>query len=212
MKNILIWALIAFSTSSVAQMQMKPRYNSYTTYVLDTDTGVIYQTVVVDGYTQGTCTFTYVCGPNNQQCTGTYPGCTTSTHKSKIYNKINGVGGWTYGPAVSPFTYSTYSTTNHAFLGSGETPDTDVESGVDCSQVGPIWPPIPPGCRSVKVGSDPLEELVPPERISALNTPRSKLISKGKTNVCGKSYSELSRRRTNVQNRKNEKARQNAGS
>jgi hypothetical protein len=58
MKKLFLMPLvIAFCASCWAQMT--PYYDSYTTYSLDSNLK-IYQTVVVEGYTAGSCQ--YVCG------------------------------------------------------------------------------------------------------------------------------------------------------
>ncbi len=141
MKNTALAVMILVClVSSVCLGQMTPHYDTYTTYALDANDNVS-QTVVVEGYTQAQCTFTYVCGPNNQQCTGTYPWCSQPvTHTPSIYNVVNGIGGWSNGTPVNPFSYSVFSTTTTAPLPPAPaTVPASTEAKIICSVVGTIF-------------------------------------------------------------------------
>lgn len=116
---------------------MTPNYDTYTTLSLDENFNV-YQTVVVEGSTTGSCYFYYTCGPNGQRCQGTYPNCVGAVHTPKINNVIGAIGGWTTGPAAYPFSYLSYQTTNSVNLQPGQTAQSTVEGDVTCSSLGSI--------------------------------------------------------------------------
>jgi hypothetical protein len=116
--------------------QMNPQYESYVTWAAYPGENKIYQTVIVDGTTTGGCTFTYVCGPNNQQCTGTYPWCSTARHYARITNVVNGVGGTSTGPQISPFQYMSYQTTTVATVEQGEEVPSSWEGAAICTVIG----------------------------------------------------------------------------
>jgi hypothetical protein len=119
--------------------QMNPQYESYVTWAAYPGENKIYQTVIVDGTTTGGCTFTYVCGPNNQQCTGTYPWCSTARHYARITNVVNGVGGTSTGPQISPFQYMSYQTTTVATVEQGEEVPSSWEGAAICTVIGEMF-------------------------------------------------------------------------
>lgn len=99
--------------------------------------------MVVEGTTVGSCnqTVTVVCGPNGQTCTYVtpIPGCSTATHTPSIYNSLNGVGGWSTGPASAPFSFMTYSTTTSVALQPGQEVSGSIKAQVTCSVIGVIF-------------------------------------------------------------------------
>jgi len=118
--------------------QMTPQYSSYTTWTTD---GVrIYQTVVVDGQTTGSCSYTYPCNCDqygcHAQCTGTYASCVGATHTPKINNVLDGIGGWSTGPSQNPFSYMSYQTTTSAVAPDGQLLSSQTEGTVTCSAIG----------------------------------------------------------------------------
>lgn len=125
----------------LAYGQMNPQYSSYTTWT--TDGTNIYQTVVVEGQTTGSCSYTYTCncgtyGQGCQQCTGYYPGCVGATHTPKIDNFLDGNGGWSTGPSQDPFTYMSYQTTVSAPVAAGQLMPSQTEAEVICPSLGVI--------------------------------------------------------------------------
>jgi hypothetical protein len=114
--------------------QMIPQYDSYATYSSDSHNN-FYQTIVVEGTTTGSCYYT--CGPNNQQCQ--FSWCYTAMHTPKINNVINGVGGWTTGPGVSPFSYISFQTTTSVQIPPGGQSLVYWEADVSCSGSGQIF-------------------------------------------------------------------------
>lgn len=139
MKSLLLMPLV-LAVSASCWGQMTPHYDTYTAYSLDSSLN-IYQTVVVEGYTSGSCFYT--CGPNNQQCE--FSWCSTATHTPQIYNVIGGSGGWSSGPASSPFSYMSYQTTALAQAQQGQVLDAKTAGNIICSVLGTLvgWPFLP---------------------------------------------------------------------
>ncbi len=149
MKKSIVTLLVLLPTFTCFGQTMTPNYNMYTTLDVDEQHGTVTQTVVVDGYTNGSCTVTttVVCGPNGQTCTyqTTNQNCANAKHTSVIKNVVGSSGGTTSGPAVNPFSYSSFSTTTQAPLAvEAAPPTTEAESYIDCSWIGPFWPPSDP--------------------------------------------------------------------
>jgi hypothetical protein len=134
MKKLFLMPLLAAFCASCWAQGMFPHYDSYTTYSMDSNLK-IYQTVVVEGYTAGSCN--YVCGPNNQQCT--IAGCSSAVHTPRINNVIGGVGGWSTGPASSPFSYLSYQTTTSVQGTAGHQDSASTEGDVLCSGLGLLF-------------------------------------------------------------------------
>lgn len=139
--------LLLFAAVCVAQNSgqgMTPEYSSYATDAVDDNNqGIIYQTVVVDGTTQGSCYITNPCGPNGQTCTITIQSCVTAVHTPNICNTItsqyNGsAGGCTTGPSQNPFAYMSYTTTTSLQLLSDDTVSMDNTWSVVCSAIGAV--------------------------------------------------------------------------
>ena len=124
--------------------QMTPHYDIYSTYSVDSNLNIS-QTVLVEGYTStptGSCNTTCCQGmpyPPYYTCWSCpIPGCEGSTHTPKIYNVIGGVGGWSTGPAWSPFAFMSYQTTSTYHATVGEVITANGEADVICSVVGLI--------------------------------------------------------------------------
>ncbi len=145
MTLILVLSPIGFAQ---VNQTMLPNYDTYTTLSGDANNN-IYQTVVVEGTTTGSCTqtITVVCGPYGQTCTYTYTyqSCLTATHTPTITNKLGTAGGTTTGPAVSPFSWLSYQTTTVYHASPGQDVPSTTQASVVCSVVGPIFnpPPVP---------------------------------------------------------------------
>ena len=118
--------------------QMASDYDSYETYSLD-DNYNVYQTVVVDGTTTGSCYYWYGCGPHGQMCQGTWPNCLTALHTPGITNVIGGNGGSTTGTATNPFSYMSYQTTNSVQLQPGQSTSASIQGSVTCSTIGSFF-------------------------------------------------------------------------
>jgi hypothetical protein len=132
--RIAILGLLAMT----AYGQMTPQYSSYTSWTTD---GVkIYQTVLIDGQTVGSCTYTYPCNCDqygcHAQCTGTYANCVGATHTPKINNVLDGIGGWSTGSGQAPFTHMSYQTTVSAPVAAGQLLSSQTEGQVICSGIG----------------------------------------------------------------------------
>ena len=129
---------ILLLSAMTAYGQMTPEYSSYTSWTTD---GVnIYQTVVVDGQTVGSCYYNYPCNCDqygcHSQCTGSYANCVGATHTPKINNVLDGIGGWSTGPSQDPFSYMSYQTTVSAPVAEGQLMPSQTEGEVICSGIG----------------------------------------------------------------------------
>lgn len=131
--------------SHVADSQMTPQYDMYTSYALDANLNLS-QTIVVEGYTStptGSCNTTCCQGspyPPYYTCWSCpIPGCSGSTHTPRIHNVLGSAGGWSTGPAYNPFAYMTYQTTTQYHMTEGQEVDAAVEGYVDCSVVGTFF-------------------------------------------------------------------------
>jgi hypothetical protein len=154
-------AVLLLAVAPVAGFaQMTPQYSSYASYTMDSSFNV-YQTVVVDGQTTGSCTYTYTCGQYGQQCTGTIPGCSTAVHTPSIYNVIGSVGGWSTGPGQSPWTYMSYQTTVSANVQPGQEVQGRWEGKVACSSAGTLLDVIASPLISIKVATYALATVNP---------------------------------------------------
>jgi hypothetical protein len=125
--------------------QMTTNYDTYNTYSVDSNL-VIYQTVVVEGYTStpsGNCNTTccqstpYPPYYNCWSCP--IPGCVGSTHTPSIYNILGGVGGWTTGPPADPFAYQSFQTTIQLQAVHGQNYGGSTEAQISCSVAGTIF-------------------------------------------------------------------------
>jgi|GEM_PF-6261307 len=139
-KSILISFLICLA--GCCWGQMTPQFDSYATYSSDSNNN-LYQTIVVEGTTLGACTTTCCQSspyPPYYSCWSCQiPGCSSLIHTPKINNVINGVGGWSTGPGVSPFSYISYQTTTSVQIPSGGQPSVSGESDVYCSGAGQLF-------------------------------------------------------------------------
>ena len=150
MKRLAIF-LIVTTFAGACWGQMTPKYDTYTTYSMDSNL-VIYQTVVVEGYTStptGSCNTTCCQSspyPPYYSCwTCPILGCVGSTHTPKVENVLGSMGGWSTGPPSDPFAYMSYQTTTsvQGQVGQGGI-GSATDASVTCSVIGAIFAP-PPG-------------------------------------------------------------------
>lgn len=128
--SFLLVVILAMACGS--QAQMYARYDTYATYSLDANNNV-YQTVVVEGTTTGSCCFEACSGGN---CCNS--ACFSAIHTPKIYNVVGGAGGWSTGPGIGPFAYMSYQTTTTVQANPGQTVQASWEGDVFCSAIGQI--------------------------------------------------------------------------
>ncbi|MGH9698260.1 MAG: hypothetical protein ACRD5R_18025 [Candidatus Acidiferrales bacterium] len=104
---------------------MTPEYSSYSTFSSDTGSDIAVS-AVVDGYTE----------IHLSEYCQIPPG---TTHQGRVYNVVNNVGGWSYGPTVSPSSYISLTNGQDIPADPGYVYDGDIEFLVYCTAVGDIF-------------------------------------------------------------------------
>jgi len=117
MKQIWFSGLLAMTVVSLTGLA-NAGYAVYVNVSIDS-TNKIYSSAVVDG--------------------SYYAMCCGAMHSGRVYNKLNGVGGWVYGPGVPPQNYISVTNNQSVQGAEGGVYEDDTTEAVNCTVGGLVF-------------------------------------------------------------------------